>query len=172
CYGQTDVPLRDTFVEESRPIADLLPDDLQMAYTSPLSRCIRLASRLPVPDVILDDRLKELNFGEWEMLPWNEIDRDQLNAWMERYVDAHPPGGENYRELERRVLSFLKYIQRTSARRVAVVTHAGPIRALVAHAIGLPLINSFNLRISPGSVTRLYIRPNDAELVYLNGTGV
>ena len=64
CYGQTDVPLRDRFKEEATITAQQLQDDVfDAVFTSPLSRCTRLAEHCGYPDAIRDARLKELDFG-------------------------------------------------------------------------------------------------------------
>ena len=74
CYGQTDVPLRDSFEEEASITAQQLQNDVfDAVFTSPLSRCTHLADHCGYPDAIRDARLKELNFGEWEMQEFDKI---------------------------------------------------------------------------------------------------
>ena len=71
-YGQTDVPLKSSFEEEAsltRKNLDGLTFD--QVYCSPLSRCTRLAAFCGYPEAIRDARLKELNFGDWEMKSWD-----------------------------------------------------------------------------------------------------
>lgn len=65
CYGQSDVPLRPTFeIEAAVTKAKIESIHFDMAYTSPLSRCTRLAQYCGFGDAIRDPRILELNFPE------------------------------------------------------------------------------------------------------------
>ena len=67
CYGQSDVPLRPTFEAEAAVTkAKIESIHFDMAYTSPLSRCTRLAQYCGFGDAIRDPRILELNFGDWK----------------------------------------------------------------------------------------------------------
>lgn len=73
-YGQTDVPLRETFEAEAATVKEELNKiAADKVYTSPLSRCVRLATYCGFEDAWKDDRIKELNFGSWEMKSWDEV---------------------------------------------------------------------------------------------------
>ena len=80
CYGQTDVPLRPTFEAEAavcnQQLQSLAPFDA--VFTSPLTRCVRLATFCGYPDAIRDIRIMEINFGAWEMKPFDEIHDPRL----------------------------------------------------------------------------------------------
>ena len=98
CYGQTDVPLKDTFVEEATATWEVLaalgaPDAV---FTSPLSRCVRLAEFCGYPDAIRDNRLLEMNFGEWEMQRYEEIRDPYIEDWYADYINLPVPGGESF----------------------------------------------------------------------------
>ena len=68
CYGHTDVALCPTFPEEAARVKQQLDaHTFDAVYTSPLSRCTRLAAYCGYPDALRDDRLKEMNMGAWEM---------------------------------------------------------------------------------------------------------
>ena len=55
CYGQTDVPLRDTFEQEAfNTLQALAGMHFDKVYTSPLSRCVRLATYCGYPDAERD----------------------------------------------------------------------------------------------------------------------
>ena len=60
CYGQTDVPLKPTFeAEATQTAAHLQGLSFDKVYTSPLTRCVRLATFCGYPDAERDDRLKD-----------------------------------------------------------------------------------------------------------------
>ena len=75
CYGQTDVPLKPTFEAEAAVTAENLKAYLPFdhVYTSPLTRCVRLATYCGYPDAERDKRIMEINFGDWEMKPFEQM---------------------------------------------------------------------------------------------------
>ena len=77
CYGITDLDLAPTFDDEAAAIVAALPPADRLV-SSPLRRCRRLAERIGVARGLapaFDDRLRELDFGAWEGVPWNAIPR-------------------------------------------------------------------------------------------------
>jgi alpha-ribazole phosphatase len=131
CYGRTDLPLAEDVAAAATRIAAQLPPRLAI-YTSPLQRCQQLADALdPVPNS--DSRLQEMNFGEWEMRPWNLIEREALDHWAADPLGYAPPQGESVGELKRRVLHFLCEAQGRKLKSAALVTHAGVMKVIVGH---------------------------------------
>jgi alpha-ribazole phosphatase len=140
CYGQSDVPLAESFDAEWAAIHAGLPAGIQVVYTSPLSRCRRLAERIAAYyDVPLreDNRLREMDFGRWEMQPWDALPEPELSSWMNDYVHVPSPGGESYAQLIGRVASFLESLRALAPGPTVVVTHAGVIRSgyVVLHGL-------------------------------------
>ena len=133
CYGQTDVPLKNSFEEEAERVLQNFPNDIEIIFTSPLSRCLSMAellsTRLNIP-VRKDERLIELNFCEWEMKKWNEIDPTQLQLWMEDYVKMRCPAGESYQDIAERTADFFRQLKCENYRRVAVISHNGEMKEL------------------------------------------
>src|SRR5690606_42086613 len=85
CYGQSDIQLATSFDKEWTEIRKKLPLNVDRLFTSPLSRCTKLSERLAAHFGLLpekDVRLMEMNFGDWEMKKWDDIDQRELNAWM------------------------------------------------------------------------------------------
>ena len=82
CYGQTDVPLKSTFEQEAAVTQENLKAFLPFdhVYTSPLTRCVRLATYCGYPDAERDKRIMEINFGSWEMKPFARTDDPRLQA--------------------------------------------------------------------------------------------
>ena len=158
CYGQSDVGLADTFGAEKETLLGKLGLSAHpVVYSSPASRCIRLAASIS-PAYLTDGRLHELDFGRWEMLPWAEIPESELNPWMADFVNASPPGGENFVALHNRTENFLREILRTDHSQAIVVTHAGVIRSLLCHCLGIPLENAFRLQVDYGFLCRVHYR--------------
>jgi hypothetical protein len=76
CYGASDIGVDPGALESV--LAALrragLPGSLPV-YTSPLRRCAELARRLAPPELHIDARLAEMDFGAWEMRAWSAIAR-------------------------------------------------------------------------------------------------
>jgi alpha-ribazole phosphatase len=156
CYGASDVPIDDAhLVELLDALPARLPRDAAL-YSSPLSRCLRLARALHgtgfrAPAV--DARLREMDFGRWEGRTWSELPRDEIDAWrddIERYV---PPGGESVAALAARGLDFVATLPHPQD--AIVVTHAGVIQTLLRGLRGLPMTNFGGTPIAYGQVVAL-----------------
>lgn len=143
CYGQADIDIKDSFFEEAAIIRTVLPPDLSHVWSSPLQRCRKLAEHLfPAVAINLEPRLKEINCGDWELLKWDDIPAELIDPWMEDYVNLRIPGGENYIDLYNRVVDSFQHIA-SGESPVAVFTHGGVIRSIMAHITGTPLRDSF-----------------------------
>lgn len=128
CYGWSDVPLAPTFTEEARHVQkNLTGMDFDRVYTSPLTRCRRLAAYCGYPHAIPDSRLKEMNFGEWEMQAWEAIRDPHLQDWFEDWLHLPATGGESFEDQCRRVAAFLDEVRCLPARHIGVFTHRGTI---------------------------------------------
>ncbi len=151
CYGHLDVPLAETFTEEAQQVRARLPAVLPPLWSSPSQRCRRLAEAL-AHSVRLDERLRELSFGDWEGRTWTELDSPQARHWGDHWQTARPPGGETLEELMERVDTFL---QELPAGDQVIVTHAGPIRIMLHRLAGVPLDAVFQRPIGYGEVIQV-----------------
>lgn len=169
CYGRSDVALSPDFKEDLAILRQKLPvlSGGNLVFSSPLARCMQLAETLS-SSVTPDDRLLELNFGQWEGRRFDEIEPDLLNRWAGNFVEIAPPGGESFSDLCERVGGFWDELLSQSHEQVLVVTHAGAIRALLARVLDLPPANAFQLRIDPGSVHKLRRQHDYTYIDYLN----
>ena len=178
CYGGTDVPLASDFPahfkEVQRKLLQNNPERWQI-ISSPLRRCARLADFLAsslspsAEPPFFDDRLAELDFGNWEMRPWSAIPLAEIEAWRENIDTFTPPDGENFSDLKARAVACLREIEtRRGSTPMLVITHSGVIRALLADALSLPLPNALRLQIDYGGICRLDKYTNHTVLVYVN----
>ena len=146
CYGSSDVDV--AAAERDRVCATLLdawPKDAAL-YSSPLRRCADLAQQLSASmdeqTIIFDARLAEMDFGSWELRAWNDIARDEIEAWVQDMVGYRPGGGESVLQIAQRVRAFYDELLQTGAQSVAIICHAGTMRMLLACRRGLPLIET------------------------------
>ncbi len=159
CYGQLDIDVADTFEEEAQRVVRWLPA-LGLVLTSPLLRAYTLGEYLAQKrncELRSDARLMEKNFGTWEGKSWNDIPRGEVDAWAADILGYVPAGGESAQQLMQRAHSFLNEISLLPQQHIAVVAHAGSIRAMLASVSGVPLVETLKWQIEYGAV--IGVRP-------------
>ncbi len=115
------------------------------AFVSPQRRARETAALLGIENPIVDARLREQNWGEWEGLTKAEmVARDGEDCLIRagRGLAFRPPGGESSEELAARVHDFLVATGRSEADAVAVA-HMGVLRAAYAVATGWDMATPF-----------------------------
>ena len=131
CYGQTDVPLKSSFPQEAalvkEKLENLFPDKsiLDAVYTSPLSRCTRLAGFCGYDAAVREPRIMEMNFGDWEMQDYNRIEDPHLKVWYEDWINVRTTGGESFRDQFNRVSEFLQELKGAGKGTVLLFCHGG-----------------------------------------------
>jgi len=105
-----------------------------------------------------------MDFGAWELRSWNEIPRDQLDAWAAAPLTYAPPGGESVGVLRERVTAFLVEHVGADDEDLAVVTHAGVMKILAAQLQGLDQETWFKLRFGYGELSLLDVPASHARL--------
>jgi alpha-ribazole phosphatase len=123
CYGALDVQLADAVVFQH---ADALKKALPLlpVISSPLQRCLALAQAIDI-NAKQDSRLIEMNFGDWQGLEWDSIDRRTLDTWANDVTRFRAPKGENFIDVVNRLTEFLHELTQPHI----LITHAGVIRA-------------------------------------------
>ncbi len=137
----------------------------QHIVTSPLSRCrdfaLTLAERQGIA-VSEEPRLREIGFGSWEGRSAAELQAEDPHCLQRFYHDpiAHrPPGAESLADFMARVVAAWEEVLAVHrGQRLLIVAHAGVMRAVVAHVLGMPVANLFRLQI--GNAALLSIRGN------------
>lgn len=155
CYGQTDLDVANSFEGEKQIVLSKILDQYDVAYTSPLQRCAKLAKSLSAAKHITDERIMEYNFGDWELLPWNEFKSDKAKNWMNNFVDQPAPNGDSMISMQKRVMSFFDELIKLPYESVAIVTHSGVQRLLHGHILETPLTHLFRLQLSFGAVLEI-----------------
>ncbi len=159
CYGQADVALATTFEYEAEKVMQLLPSIFDKIYSSPATRCHRLALKMG-QEVEIENDLREMNFGDWEMQKWNNIPSPELDCWMLDFVNICPPNGENLTKLFARVSQFMEQLRNKNFEKVLIVTHAGVLRCVWAYLLNIPLQNIFKINVGLGEVLSIKINQN------------
>jgi alpha-ribazole phosphatase len=156
CYGQTDVDVAETFLSEAESIKKQIGSThFDRIYSSPLKRCKKLSEYLFTDDIIFDDRLMELNFGNWEMQEWDKITDSEYQEWMNNYIETPCLNGESFRELHKRVSSFIDNLDTKNNKNVAIVAHGGTIRSILTYINNKDLKDAFNTNVDFGEIIKI-----------------
>ncbi|HSG37993.1 MAG TPA: histidine phosphatase family protein [Thermoanaerobaculia bacterium] len=158
--GSRDEPLEDSGVQQAERLATALASlPVQAVYSSPLSRAWetgrRIAEARDVP-LRLEARLREQSFGEWEGLSRAEVlasDAERLLRW-EADLATSPPGGDSLESVQARMLELVGDLARDHPGEwIVLVSHVGPIKALLCSALGAPLEAARRMFLDPGTLS-------------------
>ena len=144
-YGWTDVGLSEKGIMQAEDLADILHDvQFDAVISSSLVRAVETASIVSgySPDMIIkDDRLRELNFGDWEGKHYRELKvryKEALEKWGSDWRKSAPPGGESFFEIYIRVKSSIEDILKEyRGKKVLIVSHQGTMRIIPLVLLGL-----------------------------------
>ena len=164
--GAQDVPLNDLGRRQAAHAGNILADlfardgrDKSSLFfvASPLGRArstmelVRGELKLPAADYALDDRLREIGYGQWEGSTLAEMEVRDPDLFARRQTDkwtVSPPGGESYVQVQARMQDWYASVQADTV----AVAHGGTARALmVALGIETPL-SAADLTIEQGAV--------------------
>jgi len=143
--GQSNPPVNERGLRQIEELLNALKSEsIDAVYSSDLSRSLTTAEAIGRAfrlSPITVPALREIGFGEWEGLSWEEIEsRDPAYAarWSEAYPHLSAPGGETFEAFQSRVLTEIDRLLAISSQRcAAVVTHAGVMRVVLRSLCGL-----------------------------------
>jgi alpha-ribazole phosphatase len=173
--GATDVPLS----PEGRLQSALLAQSLRRAavvkcLASPALRTretVRAALDGSALSPEFEPDIREVDFGDWEGKTFEEIrasDPEAVDRWAAYRPDFAFPRGEAIAAFVERVVKTGSRIAADPAETVAVVTHAGVIRALICHYLALDSRNYLNFEVKPASLTTIAVYNGRGVLTGLN----
>jgi alpha-ribazole phosphatase len=146
CYGKLDVGLSAAGKAQMERAADCLKAErIDAIYSSPrvrTSESARIVASLHDCACQADEGLCEIDFGDFEGLAYDEIAvryPELYRQWMESPTEVQFPNGESFGEMKVRVLRAFEAIRKwNEGRTVAIVTHGGVNRILLASALQMP----------------------------------
>lgn len=164
--GRADPSLDAVGAEQARRIAAVLPAGAQV-LTSPLERTRATAAAFSV-DARIDERLVELDYGEFDEMPFDSISPAVWSEWRAD-PDFRPPGGESLSDLSARVASLLNELAPTARTEdVVLFTHVSPIKAAVAWALGVGIEISWRCHVAQASISRVGVSKRGPSLHSFN----
>lgn len=150
CYGQTDVGLKESFKDEADSVkANLDNIKADAVFSSPLSRCTRLARYCGFDKLQLDKRLMEMNFGDWETQEWDKID---MSVWETDWVNPPALNGESFMDMYARISSFFDELKGKGYENVFIFTHVGVISCTRVYFEQADIHETFDLMPSYGEI--------------------
>ena len=154
-HGHLDAPLTDLGFEQSRAVARALEDrEVTRLVTSILGRALETARIIGEHlglGLTPDRRLRELDMGRMAGHPPSVV---HAQPGYRKAADWRWPGGETFDELQARVLGAARAWSERGGTSL-LVTHAGPIRALLRHARGLSYEVAIDLDVDPTEIYEL-----------------
>jgi len=175
CFvGRTDVPLSGQGLSRLANPAEQLKG-VDIWYCSPMLRARQTLEHLqkqgcPVVEPVYDERLREIDFGRWELQTFANIavqDQKHIVAWNQ-YLDFVFPEGEAVASFIARVESLLTFFREQEGKSLAVVTHGGVIRTMICLALGLSPRNYLLFDVQLASLTVLELFSEGGVLRGLN----
>jgi broad specificity phosphatase PhoE len=161
--GIRDEPLtKNGMVQACQAAAALAQLPIDLIFTSPLRRAVDTAIQIQTAcDVKLrvDSRLTEGSFGKWEGLTRDEVleldsrEAERLAKW-ESDASFAPPGGEAFDKVQERIVELADQLKNEfEGSSVVLVSHVGPMKALIAAALKIPLLASSRFFLDPASIS-------------------
>jgi probable phosphoglycerate mutase len=152
------------------------PPRVAAVYASPLERTQETAAPIAEAlglDVVPDEGLLELDMGEWTGLELKAAMKRKEWATIQRYPSGFAfPGGESFLAMQTRMVTTLDRLRVAHpGETVVAVSHADPIRAAVAHAMGTHLDLFQRVVVSPCSLTAIAYGDGGPIVLKVNDTG-
>lgn len=175
--GRQPIPLNRTGRKQIKKLAKYLRGSvIDLVYASPVERARETAEILThhlKSDLIEEDALTEIDYGEWVNKSFQEVHEHYADAW--RGYRENPerlsfPGGESLPAGKARVGVFVdRLLQRHQEGRVALVTHADIVKLVLLHIFELPLIFIKHFSIDNGAMVLVRFLPDTGpRLIHYN----
>lgn len=176
--GQIDTELSPFGMEQGRMVAEALRKvHFDAAYASPLIRSYLTASMCAEGhevEVVKDDRLLEINHGEWEGLKADEVRAkypELLAKWHTSVTDVKMPGGETIENVRKRANeAFLDIAKRHPGQTVLVVAHDAVNKAIICDILDIDLSHFWQIKQDNTCINVFEFNEGKWRLVLMNST--
>lgn len=176
--GWIDMNLSAKGRRQSAMLADYLRrKTVHAIYASPMKRVQQTLAptlRGNMREQTIMAGLREIDFGDWSGLGWQEVQERfefQSHEWLDQIHRVGVPNGESGRDFRKRVEPCLREIlKRHPGQNAAIFCHGGVIRMILAILLRLPLPKTNHFDIEYASITQVALHPHMAEVELLNFT--
>ncbi len=180
--GDKDISLTSEGIRQAKLAAKYLSKvNFSNIYSSPLKRALDTAdiikkSRNLEVKVIIREDLKEINFGKWEGMKFDEINKqfhDDYQNWLKDPYNSSPTGGESFKRVQERAVAEIDNIVSENEDRssVAVITHGGIILSLLVHWLQIPISRWRSIIQRQGAINIVVIDRGFPYISTINYTG-
>jgi broad specificity phosphatase PhoE len=160
--GQRDVGLNAEGITQAQAVMRALEGlPIGEVISSPMLRAVQTAEIIAArfeTEIARDPRLADFRVGKWEGMPYDEVSKSpEYQRFVKDPLAEKIPGGEDLRQIRDRAIGAVEQALRDTpaGESLAIVTHAGIVRVVLAHYLGTNLAHYHRLRVSPGSVSVL-----------------
>lgn len=167
--GQLDDPLSELGWKQLRSTTEK-KQNWQHIITSPLRRCAEFSAELSQKHSLplqSKSEFKEISFGLWEGKTAEELlksETDTIKKYWNDPINTTPPQGENLLVFEKRILKgWSNILTQYQGKHVLIISHAGTMRIILCHILGMPLSEIFKLDIALAKVSRIKVEYADGE---------
>jgi len=158
--GRADVNLDDVGVTQAELLGKYLSNwGLEVVYSSPLRRALdtaKMVARYQRVAVGVAEGLTDIDYGEWQSLPEQEVNRlypALLDEWNSNPHKVKMPGGESLEDVRRRSVDVVDGILARHHGIVLLISHRVVIKVLVCHLLGLDNSRFWNIRLDICGIT-------------------
>ncbi|MEX5284217.1 alpha-ribazole phosphatase [Selenomonas sputigena] len=174
--GHSDVELAETGIRQAECLAEHFPaEKIDAIYSSDLQRAVSTAEFLAERfgcEVQKTENLREMNFGAWEGLTFEQIVEKWPEAGEQIFSapdELKPPGGETFQDVEERAARTLEKItSEHEGQRIILVAHGAFLRTILTYALHMPLRYVWRLRQGNTAVSRLTHGGHHFTVDYVN----
>lgn len=176
--GQSDVELNELGLKQAELVAERLREvPLKAVYSSDLRRALHTAQKIAEKhhlDVIPLAGLREMHYGRWQGLTAEEVKKqfpEEFARYREDGLHTCIQGGESAMLMRDRVLAtWYEILSRHPGEMVAVVSHTGPLKMILAEVLGLDPSRRRHLGLDNASLSLVRYSEAGSLLKLLNDT--
>ncbi len=158
--GRKDVNLDEVGIRQAELLGNYLSNwELTTIYSSPLRRAIETANiiaRYQKIGVHVADGLIDINYGEWQALPEQEVKRlypTLHNDWHNNPHRVRMPGGESLEDVRKRAIEVVNDVLSKYQGSVVLISHRVVIKVLICSLLGLDNSHFWNVKQDVGGIT-------------------
>lgn len=164
--GTLDLPLDEVGRRQAAALPSIV-HSVDRVICSPLLRARQTAAAFGIAPVI-DEQWAEMSYGEFEGARIADVPPELWHRWITD-IDFAPSGAETMRAMGERIFAALEGLAEEAAERhVVVVTHATPVKAAMAWALGVDVSIVWRSWVDQASVTRIVFRDRGPALAFFN----
>lgn len=174
--GHSDIALNQTGIVQAQRIGmRLAAEKIQAVYSSDLLRAVQTATHIAdkhgLP-VLQRQELREINFGNWEGLTYEQIIVDNRDLITEIYngnSSACMPNGESFEILGKRAMSVMEEcVQKHQGENIVVVAHGGTLRTILCNVLGRNLSEVWSISQDNTAINVLEYENGKGKVMMLN----